>query len=277
MAILAHHAHVFPASIRKEATIERLLQLLDACGIEQAVCFSPFPYQCEGSAIAGRQNAWLVEEMAQRGAGRLHGFGTIDLRRDDLEAQVRDAVALGLKGLKLHPQAQQFPLLSPQARRVYAAAEQHDLFITFHSGIHARRIRDSRVVDFDEVAQDYPRLRFSLEHVGGYHFFNEALAVLVNNKPASRKNALPGRVYAGLTSVFTSDFNRPWYLGRQRLDEIVAQVGPDLMIFGLDFPYNREPETQLGLKTIEELGLTPEDTANILGGNLRRILKLDDA
>ncbi len=38
--ILANHAHVFPAAINPNATIERLLKLLNACGIEQAICFA---------------------------------------------------------------------------------------------------------------------------------------------------------------------------------------------------------------------------------------------
>jgi predicted TIM-barrel fold metal-dependent hydrolase len=46
------------------------------------------------------------------------------------------------------------------------------------------------------------------------------------------------------------------------------------MIFGLDFPYNREEETKIGLATIRSLGLTDVEVEMILGGNLRRELRL---
>jgi len=129
------------------------------------------------------------------------------------------------------------------------------------------------VLLFDEIAWKFPRLRFSLEHVGGYHFFSEALAVMFNHVPPPWK---PGtnNVFAGLTSVFSRQTNRFWYLSRERLLELVAQVGARQLIFGLDFPYNGEAETKLGIDTIRGLCLSDEETRLILGGNLARELKL---
>src|SRR5262245_32693460 len=49
--VFANHAHVFPASMNPAGTIDRLLQLLDACQIAQAICFAPFPHQCDKNGI----------------------------------------------------------------------------------------------------------------------------------------------------------------------------------------------------------------------------------
>lgn len=270
LRVFAHHAHVFPASINPNGTIPRLLQLLDACSIEGAVAFAPFPHQAEKVGIDGNQ--WLAKEL--RSQPRLVGFGTIDFRRDDVRDQARRARDLGFHGLKLHPNAQDFAITAPRAMELYAEAEQQRLFLTFHSGVHQSRLKDTRVLLFDEVAWAFPGLRFSLEHVGGYHFFEEALAVLFNHVPPPWA---PGkcRLYAGLASVFTTHTNRFWYLGRDRLVELIAQVGASQVIFGLDFPYNLERETMTGLETIQGLRLSDEQTCNILGGNLRRELGLD--
>src|SRR5258705_7136248 len=105
ISILANHAHVFPAAVNPGGTIDRLLKLLDACGIAQAVCFAPFAMQMDGQS--DRPNAWLAKELP-RYRDRLWGFGTIDFRRDDLKDQVREASDLGFRGLKLHPNIQQF-------------------------------------------------------------------------------------------------------------------------------------------------------------------------
>jgi len=268
--IFANHAHVFPESVNPGATIDRLLQLLDACGIARAVCFAPFGMQLDG--FSERPNRWLAGELKKY--ERLVGFGTVDFRRDDLEDQVHEAADLGFHGLKLHPNIQRFDVLGDAALRVYAAAEQHRLFLTFHTGVHHYRIEHYRVTKFDEVAVRFPALRMSLEHVGGYSFFNEAIAVIFNNIPFPPVPGKRPRVYAGLTSVFTPGYLRFWYLPRERFDELMMQIGPELLIFGLDFPYNLEENTSLALRTLAEWVPDESKRALILGGNLRRELAL---
>jgi predicted TIM-barrel fold metal-dependent hydrolase len=268
IAQLVNHAHVFPASMNAEGTIERLLTLLDACQIEQVVCFAPFPHQCDFDP-----NAWLADELKKN--SRLLGFGTVDVRRDDLRDQVRRLRDMGFKGMKLHPNAQDFSILSPHIFKIYQAAEEMGMFITFHTGVHHARLKNSRVIDFDEVAWEFPKLKFSMEHVGGYHFFKEALAVLFNHVPPPWEKG-ESNVFAGLASIFTMPQLRFWHLTREQLLELVGQVGVDQMIFGLDFPYNKERETQNGIETIQSLGLSDVAVAKILGGNLKRALGLSD-
>lgn len=270
--ILAHHAHVFPGSLNPAGTVDRLLKMMDACGIEQAVCFAPFSYQIEGMGI--NHNEWLQKELA--GRPRLFGFGTLDMTRKDIKEQVRRATDLGLKGLKMHPNAQNFDIVGPAAMEAYGAAQELKLFVTFHSGVHHARIANYNVLKFDEVAHHFPDLRFSLEHVGGYAFFNEAVGVISNRIPFP---PVPGRrcmVYGGLASVFTPHYNRFWYMPRERMLELIAQVGVAQLIFGLDFPYNLEENTMMGIKAIAELSLTEAQQQMILGGNLREALGISE-
>ena len=206
----------------------------------------------------------------------MHGFGTVAIYGVDLPGQVRRIKDLGLRGIKLHPNAQEFDILSREALAVYEAAQEQKLFITFHSGIHHYRLEHYNVLKFDEVAWRFRDLRFSLEHVGGYHFFPEALGVIVNNIPFP---PVPGRrcnVYAGLASVFTKTYNRFWYMPPDRMEELVAQAGAGQCIFGLDFPYNMEEATKLGIETIRNLPITEKDRAMILGGTLREALGIAD-
>lgn len=268
MKIFAHHAHVFPETVKPAGSIDRLLRLLDTCQIDHAVCFAPFDYQLRGTDMV--PNQWLARQLTSQ--PRLRGFGTIDVYRNDVDEQVRIAADLGFKGLKVHPQAQEFALLSPEAFKLYAAAEKAGLFITFHSGVHHGRIKSYRVLDFDEVAHHFPALKFSLEHVGGYSFFAEALAVIVNRIPFPPKPGQRCLVFGGMTSIFTQDYNRFWYMNRERMNELIAQAGVNQLIFGLDFPYNLEENTQTALATLRGLGLPEADLALILGGNLCREL-----
>lgn len=272
MRVLANHAHVFPASMNADGTIDRLLRLMDECGIDEQVCFAPFPHQSDKAGID--PNAWLAKEVV--GRKRLYAFGTIDFRRKDVRDQVKRIGDLGFQGLKLHPNAQGFDILAPRAFEVYDAAQDLKLFITFHSGVHQSRLKETRVLSFDEVAWSFPDLRFSMEHVGGYHFFEEALAVIFNHVPPPWETG-KCNVFGGLASIFTTDTNRFWHLSKERLLELVAQVGARQLIFGLDFPYNLERETKIGLDTVKDLGLSDADLALVLGGNLRRELGLEKA
>jgi predicted TIM-barrel fold metal-dependent hydrolase len=272
--VFANHAHVFPESVNPDGTVDRLFRLLDACGIAEAVAFAPFAHQVIGRGL--HHNEWLARTIARE--PRLHGFGTVDFLHHVDARPVKDQVKqirdLGFRGIKMHPNAQEFDILGPTQMEAYAAAQDHGLFVTLHSGVHASRLRNYAVVKFDEVAEHFPDLRFSMEHVGGYSYFNDALAVIVNRIPYP---PIPGRrcmVYGGLTSVFTPNYCRFWYMPKERLLEAIAQATADQFIFGLDFPYNKEENTKTGLAALHDLGLPDDQLAKLLGGNLREALGL---
>jgi predicted TIM-barrel fold metal-dependent hydrolase len=272
--VFANHAHVFPESVNADGTIDRLLRLYDACGIDGGVAFAPFAYQLIGRGL--HHNDWLAKTIARQ--PRLHGFGTVDfLHHVDpkpIKDQVKQIRDLGFRGIKLHPNAQEFDILGPQQMEAYAAAEEHKLFVTFHSGVHASRLANYAVVKFDEVAEHFPDMRFCMEHVGGYSYFTDALAIIVNRIPFP---PVPGRrcmVYGGLTSVFTPNYCRMWYMPRERMLEAIAQATADQFIFGLDFPYNKEENTRTALTALHDLGLPDDQLAKLLGGNLREALGL---
>src|SRR5262245_51142087 len=153
--IFAHHAHVFPESANPHGTVERLIRLMDECGVAQAVRFPPLAFQVPGVD----HNRWLAGAIASQ--SRARGFGPVESARSALRGQVRKARELGLLGIKLHPNTQKFDILSPQAMEVYAAAQEHKLFLSFHTGVHHFRIKSYNLLGFDEVTHDFPDLRFS--------------------------------------------------------------------------------------------------------------------
>ena len=264
MRIFANHAHVFPRAVREDGTVDALLRVMDDCGIEKAVAFATFP------SFLGPGDEEPNRALGARIASedRLTGFGVIDFTRSELEEQVEAIAALGFPGIKLHPAFQRFRVDGEPACRVYAAAERLGLFLSFHTGIHWHRIADYNLLLFDEVAYRFPALRLSLEHVGGYCFFHEAVAVMQNNRKS------PPRIYAGLTSVFDRDANRFWYQSDERIRELLWQTGEDASIFGLDFPYNGAEKIRAAIDHICALEISDEAKEKLLGGNLRRVLGL---
>src|ERR1700722_4315867 len=148
---LANHAHVFPAALNPAGTIDQLLVHMDACDISQAVCFAPFAHQTVAQKL--EPNAWLAAELKSK--DRLLGFGTIDFTRSDIAQQVRQIADRGFKGIKIHPPGQKLKILSPPALEAYRAAEEVNLFLVFHTGIHHHRLSDARIVDWDEIAHEF--------------------------------------------------------------------------------------------------------------------------
>ena len=269
MRIFANHAHIIPAEFRENCGIDGLREVMADCGIEKAVCFAPLPYQ-----MVNCQNRdscrFLYEQM--EGDPALVGFGTVDFEREDLTAQVEKMAEYGFRGIKIHPAAQEIHVFGEQARQVYAAAERLGLFISFHTGIHWRRIAEYHPLLFDEVAFFYPKLKFSMEHIGGYHFFRDALAVLCNNS----RNDAGGAVYAGWTSIFMPADGIPdeWSLSDLELKTLLYQVGDDTSLFGLDYPYRRGDTTKRDIERILQMDIPEESKEKIFGKNLAAALGL---
>ena len=269
--IWANHAHVFPEQSKPGATVENLKILMDECGIEKAVCFTCFKDQYARSGLPGDRLDWLYNEI--KNDSSLIGFGTLDLEEDDIEYQIDKMISYGFRGIKIHPAFQGVNVLSFKLQRAYKKAEREGLFLSFHTGLHWHPIKDYSLLLFDEVAWCYPELKFSMEHIGGYHFFREALAVMCN----SERNSEEDTVFAGWTTVAMSEngLQGAWSLSDEELRTVIHQTGNTRSIFGLDYPYNKAPYIKAAIERIEKLDIPEEAKEGILGGNLRRALKMD--
>lgn len=266
--IFANHAHLFPTELRETGDTAHLMEMLDACEIDKAVCFAPFPDRFKESSLFCDKNVnrWLYEEIKNN--DRLVGFGTVDFDDDaaPIAQQVQQIKDLGFKGIKIHPAYQEIKVNGTKAYKAYQKAEELGLFISFHTGLHWHRISDYQMLLFDDITWDFPNLNFSMEHVGGYGMFRLALLVMCNNK----KNP---HTYAGLTSVEPENGHMgPWSLTDEELETIIYQTGEDRAMFGLDFPYKNIEYVQGAMARIRRLNISEEAKANILGGTLERLL-----
>ena len=270
--IFANHAHVFPKGSKDNAQLENLKELMAECEIESAVCFAPFNHQTERVGIKINQNKWLYEEI--KNEKNLIGFGTINFDIGSINEQVKEIKALGFKGIKVHPAAQEVKVDGRELFEVYAEAEKQGLFVSFLTGLHWHRIKDYSMLLFDEVAYNFPDLKFSMEHVGGYSFFREALLVMNNN---SRKG---NNIYAGLTSISMEKDalgnlrQGAWSLTDDDLCTLIHQTGEKNSIFGLDFPYKSAEYTKNSIERIKSLPISEEAKRGILGENLRSALNI---
>ena len=176
--IIANHSHLLPYEGKDR---DGLKKFMDECGIDQSVCFAPFELPDGLRDRYSTANHWLAHEI--KADPDLFGFGTIDFSKDNIYEQVDEIVDLGFKGIKIHAAQQKIPLVGEKAFEVYCRAEEVGLFISFHTGVHFERIQPTHTLLYDEIADNFKTLKFSLEHVGGYSCFYDAMSVLINNRP----------------------------------------------------------------------------------------------
>jgi predicted TIM-barrel fold metal-dependent hydrolase len=266
MEIFANHAHVFPDDVRAEGSIDSLLGLLDECGIARAVCFAPHRHKMKDFGYL-EPNEWLVERIADE--ERLVGFACIRPVDDDAVDRLEAAVEMGLRGCKIHPATDRFDILDERAMDFYAAAEEMSVLLDFHTGPHWYRIKHYHPLGFDEIAYRFPRLKMVLEHLGGFPFYHDVLAVLGNNLPISGG----GHLFGGISSVLNRDLQRLWYLGIEKVGDAIFRLGEDMPIYGLDFPYNSADLIKEDLRQLDTLVLSDEGFEKLYGGNLQRAIE----
>jgi len=260
--LFVNHVHVFPAKVRRDGTPEAFAEAAATLDIRGAVFFAPFSYQWPD----GDPNGWLSRQL-RRFRGYV-GSGTLDPEKPAHD-QVMRISDLGLRGVKIHAPAQHFPLNCDWIMDAYEQMERLGLVADFHLGVHGYRLKDYHPLLLDEVAHRFPELCMVFEHMGGWHYVRDAVAVVAN-----RQSNNEGPIYAGIASVLDRERMPGWYLGPQGMADLAWQMGTDRLIYGADFPYNSGEDIASDLAIIRGMGLTPSVEAAILGGNLRKLLGL---
>jgi uncharacterized protein len=205
----------------------------------------------------------LTAEFARAHPEKLIGFMSVHPEDDVdvIEEMERCVHELGLKGIKLGPNYQNFDPLGQPAFRMFEAAQRMNLPILFHQGTSPMRtapLRYAHPLVMDEVAIAFPELRIVMAHLG-HPWHADTIAVI-------RKHP---HVYADVSA----NFYRPWqqYHGLRLATEWNVL---DKLLFGSDFPVATPRETMDGLlavnKVVEGTGLprVPED-------KLREIINRD--
>ena len=136
------------------------------------------------------------------------------------EAEIERAIALGLKGLKLHPDTQMVNMDDPRLMRIYEIIEGR-LPLIVHTGdyrydySHPRRLKN--------ILNTFPDLVVDAAHFGGWSIYDLAIEYLENE-----------RCFLDMSSAQT-------FLGPRRTYEITKIYGCDRVMFGSDFPCGTPP------------------------------------
>ena len=164
--------------------------------------------------------------------------------------EIERCLQMGLRGIKIHPDVQQFHMDDPAMFPIYDAI-QGRVPMLIHCGdyrydySHPRRLA--------HVLDEFPKLEVVAAHFGGWSLFDLAMEYLLQRK-----------CWLDTSSSFA-------FLGKVRSREIIRAYGAERIVFGDDFPmWDHKSE----LDTLLSLGLTDREYEQILSGNAKEILGL---
>jgi hypothetical protein len=132
--IIDAHAHIFPEKIAERAVagigsfydlnmtfdgkVSTLINVGDKAGIDKFVVHSVATNEAQVESINN-----FIADSVKAYPDRLIGFATIHPSFADIPAEIERAVSLGLKGVKIHPDFQQFEIDCREAYKIYECIE----------------------------------------------------------------------------------------------------------------------------------------------------------
>ncbi|MCI4354503.1 MAG: amidohydrolase family protein [Thermoplasmata archaeon] len=212
------------------------------------------------------------EEMFQKSGGRLLRTSTVDPALG--EAEVARAIALwekapDLVAIKLYPGYRHFYPHDPRLDPVYEFAHRRRITVMIHQGdtlYPDALVKYARPIHVDEVAVRFRDVPFVLCHLGN-PWIDETAEVVYKNP----------NVYTD-TSGLLGPMNLPYFdrmveRSRRRLGEALEFIGSaERILYGSDWPLLR---IDVAVALIEGLPISSEDRERILGGNARKLFRLD--
>jgi hypothetical protein len=225
-------------------TAEEVVAALDRAGHAQALVFPM--HEPDGYPAANDR----VLEAAEASAGRLRALCRLDPHADPIP-EARRCLAAGAVGLKLHPRAERFQLSEPVVEEIVALADQRRLPVLVHAGRGIPALGRDAVT----LARRHPGARIVLAHAG----ISDLSWIWADAR--------------GLPNLL---FDTSWW-NVADLTALFATVAPGQILYGSDMPYGSGIWSGLiVLRLAASVGLDPDVTAEIVGGQLRRLLAGED-
>lgn len=240
------------------------MSAFDGAHIDMGVLLAPFlspGYSLHDATSLRRANRHLAQ-LVRGHADRLVGLAVLDPSHPDALVALREAVDLGLHGLKMVPSGW-YPH-DDAVQALFAEAAQLGLPMLFHSGIFidGRSGRFCRPV-FYERLREHAGARVTLAHLG-WPWCDEAIAVGLIDR-------IHGVPYEDAVFRFDLSFGAPppWRL--EVLRRALDVLGPGSLQYGSDcfLPCSAEHLTERRLvheDLLDQVGADAEVRAQIFSG-----------
>lgn len=272
--IIDFHTHVFPETIARK-TIEKLEEMsthsnanvkaftdgtLD--GLKRSMAKNGVDVSVVLPVMTKPEQFDTVNDYAARINGKdgIYSFGGIHPKCSDPEEKLDKIKAMGLKGVKLHPDYQETLITDPSYMRILKHCVKIGLYATVHSGVdigfpetvHCSAQAAKEMIDKLYDGKADAEARIILAHLGAYEQWADVENLIVG-KP----------VYLDL--AFTMQ-----HAPKDQIKRIIQKHGADRILFATDSPWSDQGKdiatfSALGLSENEEKKIKYENGCKILG------------
>lgn len=263
--LIDFHIHAFTDSIAKRAmdslksvgdmnaytdgTVSDTSEKLSAWQVDRGILLPIATKPSQQTTI----NNWAAE--VQTSQERIISFGSIHPDAPDAMDELERIHVLGLKGVKFHPDYQNYFIDDEKAFPLYEKCAKLGLPAIFHAGFdpvspavcHALPEASRRVLDA------VPDFVMVLAHMGGMYRWDEVEEYLVGQN-----------VYFDTAYVAEE-------ISDEQAFRIIKNHGADKILFASDCPWSDSPRQ---LEMINRLPLTGEEREAILWKNAAKLLRL---
>lgn len=261
--IIDFHTHMFPEAIaartieklsklvknapETDGTYEGLLKSTESSGIDVSVVL---PIATKPSQFRS-----INEYAARFQEGKVISFGSVHPASENYKEELREIKAMGLKGIKLHPDYQNTYFNDIRYKRIVSYATELGLIVSVHAGqdplcpedIHCTPRMSAELID--DVAPE----KLVLAHLGGNQQWDEVEEYLVG------KN-----VYLDTAVIFD-------YIEQEQFIRMMRNHGSNKILFATDSPWAGQKRFA---DVMKDMPVTEEERKKVLGGNAERMLGL---
>ena len=268
--IIDSHCHIFPDKIAEKATkstdifygitdagiktsdfignVDTLLSQCESSGVEKCLVTSVATTPHHAQSI----NSFIANEVKLH-PDRFIGFGSLHPDSENLTEDIEHLIEAGLRGVKLHPDIQNFKVDDPKVLKIFELCEKNNLPVLIHTGDY--RFDNSNPDRVVTVLEKFPDLTIIGAHFGGWSVWDEAVEKLSKYE----------NFYVDTCSSF-------YTLEKETAKRLIEAYGTHRVIFGTDFPmWKQESE----LEYLFSLGLSKEELEDILYNNIIKVLHIE--
>jgi predicted TIM-barrel fold metal-dependent hydrolase len=232
-------------------------------GVDHAVVLTSYKVNVDRPSVehvleilAEDPRTTVVEGLRWRGESRTDLF--------HMEERIRDGL---VSGIKLYPGYDKYAINDPSLESVFRIAAKYDVPVMIHCGdTFARdaKVRMAHPLLVDDVAVDYPDVRFVICHLGNPWFQDTAEVLYKNDNVFGDMSGL-------ILGEFTHEFERHLVT---RLKEMIAYMGDpgSQLMYGSDWPL-----VEMGpyVKFLNSLEFTGETFENIAWRTAAKLFRID--
>ncbi len=239
---LSKTAAIFPVT---DGTVSGLLRMMEEDGVDKSVVLS--------IATNAKQQKAVNDFAASIQSDKIYAFGSVFPDAPDALEELERIKALGMRGVKLHPEYQQFYVDDEKMKPIYKKISQLGLITVFHAGVdngymppyHCMPERLQRALSW----MDTPVVA---AHWGGQNCGEQVLDKL-----------------CGIEHLYMDTAYGYGTVAPSIVEKIIETHGADKILFASDAPWNRPSQDAY---VVECLRLTEEEKEKIYWKNALKLL-----